>query len=196
MPQFDLRYIKVAQYNDNNGTISYTNPTSAGDAMGANLELNFAEGRLYAEGVLSDFLREATGGTISLATKSIPDAAQQLMFGATTKTRTVGSGAGNTVTSLVESADDAPKDVGVAFYCPDMVNGVRKFSCVFIPRARFGAPAMAFRTKENNTITFQTPTTTGEFMPDGSASRVIREVAVCDTEAKAKSWVDLVLGGS
>ena len=54
MPVFDLRGIKVAQYANNNGTITYSNSTSAGDAMTANLDLTFAEGRLYAEGKLAE----------------------------------------------------------------------------------------------------------------------------------------------
>ena len=61
MPQFDLRGIKAAKYNNNGGTITYTNKTDVGDAMTANLELRFAEGRLYAESALAEYLKEVTG---------------------------------------------------------------------------------------------------------------------------------------
>ena len=75
-----------------------------------------------------------------------------------------------------------------------MVDGATKFTCVFVAKALFGAPSMAFRTREGNTITFQTPTTTGEFLPDDSAGMVIREVAVVDSAAEAVAWCKAVLG--
>ena len=69
MPQFDLRYINAAKYVNNSGTISYTDKAQVGAAMTANIELRNAEGRLYAESALSEFMRKATGGTISLGVK-------------------------------------------------------------------------------------------------------------------------------
>ena len=65
MPSFDLRYIKVGKYDNTDGVISYSDVTTMGDAMNVNIQLRFAEGRLYAEGSLAEYLREATGGTIS-----------------------------------------------------------------------------------------------------------------------------------
>ena len=65
MPQFDLRYIQAAKYTNTSGTVTYAEKTKVGDAMSANLDLKFAEGRLYAEGRLSEYMRLATGGTIT-----------------------------------------------------------------------------------------------------------------------------------
>ena len=195
MPAFDLRGIRIGKYVNTSGTITYSNFASFGDAMGANLELSFAEGRLYAEGKLAEYLREATGGSISIATKYIPTAAQQLLFGAASNSRSVTTGGTTkTITSLKESAEDSPNYVGVAFYAPDMVDGAKKFTCVFVAKAMFGAPSMTFRTKGGNSIEFQTPTSTGEFMPDDSAGQVIREVAVVDSAAEAVAWCKAVLG--
>lgn len=189
MPSFDLRGIKVAQYTNTSGTISYSNATSAGDAMTANLDLTFAEGRLYAEGKLAEFIREATGGTLSLGVKYIPDAAKKLLFGAVDKSRTI---SGTTVTGLKYSANDDPKYVGVAFYAPDMIDGVKKYTCVFVKKARFGPPSMSYVTK-GESITFNTPTTTGEFLPDDSSAADLFETAVVDTVAAAQAWVTAVL---
>ena len=153
MPQFDLRGIKVANYVNTNGTITYTSATSIGDAMNVNLELRFAEGRLYAESTLAEFMRNCTGGTIS---------------------------------------KDKPKAVGVAFYAPDMVDGVKKFTCVKVARALFGNPSMTLQTAGEN-IVFNTPTTSGEFLADDSTNQEMLEVALCDTEADAIAWVTAVL---
>ena len=61
MPQFDLRGMKVAKYQNTNGVISYATPVALGDAMNVNIDLRFAEGRLYAESVLAEYVREPTG---------------------------------------------------------------------------------------------------------------------------------------
>ena len=189
MPAFDLRGIKIANYVNTNGTITYTGAQSAGDAMTANLELRFAEGRLYAEGKLAEFIREATGGSISLGVKYIPDAAKNVMFGSTAKSRTV---SGTSVTGVQYTANDVPTYVGVAFYAPDMVDGVKKYTCVFIRKCMFGPPAMSYNTK-GESIAFATPTTTGEFLPDDSATAALMETAVCTTKAQAEAWVNAVL---
>lgn len=189
MPQFDLRGIKVAEYVNTNGTISYTGAQSIGDAISVDLSLRYAEGRLYAESTLAEYIRKAVGGTISIAEKYIPDAAQKLLFGAREGTRTVDS---KQVKSLKFGAQDSPKPVGVAFYCPDMIDGVEKYTAVLVRRAIFGQPSMTLRTMGDN-IQFNTPTVSGEFMADHSSTQEMIEVAVCDTMATAEAWITAVL---
>lgn len=193
MPAFDLRGIKVAKYNNANGTISYSNATSIGDAMNVVLQFTYAEGRLYAESVLAEYIRLATGGSISIGEKYIPDSAKTLLFGMRTGTRTL-TVDGQTVNaeSMKLGGKDLPSYVGVAFYAPDMVDGAQKYTCVFVSRALFAPPSMTYQTKGEN-IVFQTPTTTGEFLPDHSANQDLVETYVADTEAAAIAWRDAVL---
>ena len=155
--------------------------TTIGDAMDVNLQFKYAEGRLYAEGVLSEFMKLITGGTMSVATKYIPAEAQKMMFGAKDSSITV---------SGLE-----PAAVGCAFYAPDMIDGELKYTCVFVRRIIFGLPAMVYKTK-GDSLTFQTPTTTGEFMADHSATQNLVDVVTVDTVENAKKWVDGALGGS
>lgn len=193
MPQFDLRGIKAAKYVNTGGTISYTNAQTVGDAMAANLEMRFAEGRLYAESTLAEYMRKATGGTISIGVKYIKDAAQQLMFGSTSKIRTVTVGTTQvSVGGLVLGAKSTPAYVGVAFYAPDMVDGTEKYTCVFIPKCLFGPPAMSLQTA-GDSIQFNTPTTSGEFLASDASTQDMLEVAICDSEDAAKAWVSAVL---
>ena len=189
MPTFDLRGIMIAEYVNTNGTISYTGAQSIGDAMNVNIDLRFAEGRVYAESSLAEYIRKATGGTISIGVKYIPAQAQLTLFGSREKTRTINQ---KTVKSLVTGAKSDGKYVGSAFYAPDMIDGAEKFTCVKIARSKFGQPAMAFRTTGEN-IQFNTPTTTGEFMADHSTDQDMIEVAICDEEETAKAWVSEVL---
>lgn len=189
MPAFDLRGIKIGKYTNTSGTVSYDTPQTVGDAMSCNLELKFAEGRLYAESSLAEYMKIATGGTISIAVKYIPNAAQKIMYGASDKTRTIGE---STVSGLAFGAKDAPGYVGVAFYAPDKIDGVQKFTCVFVHKALFGPPALSFQTI-GDSIAFQTPTTTGEFLADDSTDKVLFETSVCETEAEAIAWITEVL---
>ena len=144
MPSFDLRYIKVGKYDNTDGVISYSDVTTMGDAMNVNIQLRFAEGRLYAEGSLAEYLREATGGTISIGVKYIPFDAQKMMYGAREKSRNItaaGSEEPVAVKGLAFGTKDAANYVGVAFFAPDMIDGVRKYTCVLIHRSLFGPPA-------------------------------------------------------
>jgi len=193
MPSFDLRGIKVAKYVNTSGTISYTDAQTVGDAMNVNLQFKYAEGRVYAESVLAEFMKKIVGGTISIGVKYIPEAAQKLMFSAREATQvvTVGTTA-TTINSLKFGAKDTPQYVGIAFYAPSMVDGVEKFLAVKIQRALFGPPSMTMQTLGDN-ITFQTPTTTGEFLADHSTNQELIESAYCDTEAAAQAWINAKL---
>lgn len=189
MPEFDLRYIHIAKYQNNNGSITYSDKTSIGDAMSVNLSVRRAEGRLYAESSLAEYLSKIIGGTISIAEKYIPDAAQKLAFGARESTRTVNN---KQVTGLKYGSKDKGSTLGVAFFAPDMIDGEEKCTCVLVNRTRLGLPDKVFQTM-GESITFQTPTCSGEFMPAHNGEKDFLEVAVVDDEADAMAWVDAVL---
>lgn len=193
MAKFDLRHIQCAKYVNTNGTITFTDKTAVGDAMQANISMRFAEGRLYAESHLAEFIRKCTGGTISLGVKYIKTSAQKLMFGLTEKTRSVtpAGGSATSVTSLVTKKNTVGKYVGISFYSPAMYDGVEKFDCVFIGKCMFGDPDMTLQTAGEN-IQFATPTTSGEFLADDSSDGQIKEAVTVDTEALAIAWCDAV----
>ena len=186
MPAFDLRYLQVAEYKKKDGGTEYGTATSMGDAMTVVLDLRFAEGRLYAESTLAEYMKKATGGTATAGVKYIPTEAQKLMYGAYEKQRTVAS---STVKSLTFGKKSTGKYVGWSFYMPDMIDGVEKFTAVFVRKVLFGPPSTNGQTLGEN-ITFQTPTTTGEFLVDELGD--LLEVATLDTEADAKAWCDAV----
>lgn len=198
MPQFDLRHIYCAKYVNTAGVITYTDAQQIGDAMTANIELRYAEGRLYAESTLAEYMRKAVGGTISLGVKYIKTAAQQLMFGMRTKSRSITyTPAGGTETTISVSGlaiggKDEGVYVGVAFYAPDMVDGEKKYTCVLVKKALFGPPSMSLQTAGEN-IQFNTPTTSGEFLADDSTGLELLETAVVDDEEAAIAWVTAAL---
>ena len=194
MPTFDARYFQCAKYNydTETGRVFYTDKTKIGDAMEADLELKFAGGRVYAEGRLAEYMKLATGGTISVAVKEILRPAQIMMYGATESGRTVG---GKEVKNIRYSAKDIANYVGFSMYAPDKIDGVTKFTAMFVSKALFGPPSYGCRTKGQN-LAFRTPTTTGEFLADDSTDEVLIDFAVLDTIEEAKAWCDIVLGDS
>lgn len=184
MPSFDLRGIRIGKYKNTSGTVTYETPTEVGDAMNANIELKFAEGRLYAEGRLAEYIKLATGGTISIAVKYIKKAAQAMMYGATTD---------NQKDNVKFSAKDVANYVGVGLYAPDKVDGVTKYTCMWVPKALFGPPSFAYQTK-GESIQFNTPTTTGEFLPDDTTAELLLESETVETAEEAVAWIKGKLG--
>nr|DAT80759.1 MAG TPA: tail tube protein [Caudoviricetes sp.] len=187
MPAFDLRYLQVAEYKKKSGGgTEYGAAVSMGDAMTVALDMRFAEGRLYAESALAEYMKKATGGTATAGVKYIPLDAQKLMFRAYEKQRTV---SGSAVKSVTYGKTSTGQYVGWSFYMPDMIDGAEKFTAVFVRKVLFGPPATNGQTL-GDSITFQTPTTTGEFLVDDLGD--LLEVATLDTEAEAKAWCDAV----
>ena len=184
MPSFDLRGIRAGKYKNTSGTVTHTEPTDVGDAMSAQLELKFAEGRLYAESKLAEYIKLATGGTISLAVKYIKKAAPAMLYGCTSDT---------SKENLKFSAKDIANSVGVGFCSPDKIAGWTKYSSVWVPKALFGPPSLSYQTKGEN-IQFNTPTTTGEFLADDSADELLLETETVDTAEAAVAWIKGKLG--
>lgn len=184
MPSFDLRGIRAGKYKNTSGTVTYTEPTDVGDAMSAQLELKFAEGRLYAESKLAEYIKLATGGRISLAVKYLKKNAQTMFYGCTSDT---------SKENLKFSAKDIANYVGVGFYAPDKIDGVTKYTCVWVPKVLFGPPSLSYKTKGEN-IQFNTPTTTGEFLADDSTDELLLEVETVDSATDAVAWIKGKLG--
>lgn len=193
MPTFDLRGIKIGKYINTEGTITYDTPISMGDAMSVELNLTAAEGRLYAESRLAEYKKLITGGTASVGVKYITDAAQKLLFGMSENTRNVGTNASQK--SLKATAKDIAKYVGMGFYAPDAIDGTDKYTAVFVYKVLFGAPSYVYATK-GDSITFQTPTTTGEFLADDSEDKNIMEIATLANESDAVAWINKCFGAS
>ena len=194
MARIGLRGATLAKYNvDENGAVTYGLPISGGCARAADLELQFADAELWGCDGLREYLREAVGGTITFEATFFSPEMKVLAFGNKQRTRDItyqdaeGQELTKTVTSVADtSGDDAPY-VGFAVYSPDMINHVKKWAAIFVPCVKFSSPNTTMRTRDNN-IAFQTPTTTGRFLPDDTDEHVIRDVAILDTEAEAQAW--------
>lgn len=194
MARIGLRGATIAKYNvDANGAVTYGTPISGGCARTADLQLQFAEAELWGCDGLREYLREAVGGNITFEATFFSPEMKVLAFGNKEKTRSItykneqGIDATKTITSVADtSSDDAPY-VGFAVYSPDIINHVKKWAAVFVPCCKFSSPNTTLATRDSS-ISFQTPTTTGRFLPDDTDEHVIRDVAILDSEREAKAW--------
>lgn len=200
MPQYGLKYIKAAPYQFSSDTVSYGAPIKVGDAIMANLEVERAEGSLYAEDGKAEFVSEVVGGAISLGVKYIMNAAQKLLLGVKDDSRSItytptsgGSAETMQVSGLKIGAGDRGSYVGVGFYSPDMVDHENKFFCMFVRKTRFGPPSLSLQTK-NNSIQFQTPTISGQFLKTDDNEGGFYAWALVDDENAARAWVDASFG--
>lgn len=196
MPQYGLKYIKAAPYQFSYNAVSYGDPVKVGDAITANLEVERAEGSLYAEDGKAEFVSEVVGGAISLGVKYIINAAQKLLLGVKDDSRSItytpttgGSATTTQVAGLKIGAGDLGSYVGVAFYSPDIVDHENKFFCMFVRKTRFGPPSLSLQTK-NNSIQFQTPTISGQFLKTDNNEGGFYAWALVDDENAARAWVD------
>lgn len=198
MAIYGFRRIYLAKRNVNNGVVTYDAPVTPGCPISADLQLQFAEQELWCADGLSTWLRKMIGGTVTLETKFLTPASQVVAFGSTLKTRTLtfndasGSSVTKTVQSVVRAAGDESPYVGFAGFGPDAgEDGDDKFCAFFIGKAKFSPPNSRFQTIGSN-ITFQTPTTSGRFLPDEANGNVLQEIAICDSEEEAAAWCQAV----
>lgn len=198
MPLYGFRGVYIAKRHENNGTVTYDAPITPGCPVRAQLEFQFAEADFWCKDALTIVKRKATGGQVTFEAAYLSDAAKALAFGATAKTRELtytdkqGTSQTKEVTSVVYAESDQAPYVGFAGYGPDASgDSDDKFTAFFIGKTKFSPPSLNLQTI-NGSITFQTPTTTGRFMPDGSAGGVIQEVGTFDSEEEARAWCEAV----
>lgn len=199
---FDLRDIFFGEYNYDKATdkISYANQQMLGRGISATFELRTAEGRLYSSGALSRYRKKVTGGSISVGVESLTLEVQQSLFKAETSNVSIKSGeTTKTVTGIGYGEQTRGRYIGVATYVPaDDADDTDAYILIFARKAMFGPPAMSYNTA-NNSITWTTPTTTGEFVapdkkPGAATPPLMIEIAEADSEEDAIAWCKAQLG--
>lgn len=191
MPQFNFTTAICAPYIFEDNAVSYGDTMDMGGTMTADLDLKFAEGRLYSRGGLSRYRKKVTSGSISIGVDKIPDATQKSLFDLKERIRTVGSAQAK---SMSASADMNARYHGVGLIAPDAGDDKDEYTAVFVHKSMFGPPSMSFKTLDGNTIVFATPTTVGEFMKSDAEGLDLVEWLNFDTEEEAKAWLNACFG--
>lgn len=189
----------VYSYDPETGKISYSQQAAIGHGISSTLGFRFAEGRLYSGGVLRRFKKKLTGGSISIGVDVLTLEIQKMLYGAKeTEVSIKVDAAPKTIKNIGYGESTPGRNVGLAYYAPaDDNDESDSFFCVFARKAQFGPPELAHNS-ENDSITWTTPTTTGEYIaPDhkiGTEAPLMTELTVVDTEAEAVAWCKAMLG--
>lgn len=189
MPQIGLRYPIYAPLTETATTATYTGGAVIGEAIKADISIELAEGRLYANDAVSEADKEFKQGKIVLNVNDLGDSVKVDFYGHTQEA--AGITEDPTVQMLVAKGSDSGKYVGVGFYGKKKLKGVVRWRAIWFTKVLFGVPNETLETK-GESITYQTPTTEGIIMLDVTGAWK-KEVTV-DTEAKAKAWLNGLAG--
>ncbi len=143
-----LYYAKITE--DANGDETYSSPIKLAKAMTAELSVELAEARLFADDGASEIVKEFKSGTISLGIDDIGVTAAQDLTGAKIDNNHV----------VVSTSDDSCEPVAIGFRAKKS-NG--KYRYYWLYRVKFGIPGASLQTK-GDSITFSTPTIEGTVM--------------------------------
>ena len=135
---------------DGNGYESYGKPAQLAKAITASISVEYAEGSLYADDVLSEYVREFKSGKITLGVDDIGTSAARILTGA----RVDSNGA------LIASTEDKSKPVAIGFRSKKSDGTYRYF---WFYRVVFAVPSTELETK-NDSISFKTPSIEGTIM--------------------------------
>ncbi len=183
MAQFGARYIKFnpikEQPEDALPVYRETAPVKIGRLVKADLTVNMASGKLFADDELAESLDEFASGSLAVETDDMTDDVASEVYGCQVVDKTVHYKYG-----------DTPPEGGLAYIKVLLRNGVRVFKGCFHPRTK---AALGNDTAQSRTdsITFGTTATNFTVFACNSGDwRLTEEFA---TEKEAKAWVDAKL---
>lgn len=159
---------------------TYDTGVALGKAVSTNLTVTNAEGELYADDMLAEYVSEFVSADFSAETDNITLQNQAALYGAAYDDGEIQFAPGDT----------APYG-GIGGYQVLMVGGVRKYRAWFFPKAKASIPDWTGTTK-GSSISFATQPISMKVMPpEYGPWYYIKEF---DTESAAKAYVDTKLG--
>lgn len=203
MAKIGFSYPVLAEYSNNNGTVTYSNA----HVIDHGIEFEFTpdtgtDNNLYGDNMIveSDAGR-FNSGTLMLNTTDLQGATALWLLGAKTVERTIGTGSSTTVSEIVFDDGMAPKQVAFGGIVKHMVGGAIKWQPVIYCRMKPQIPADAATTQEDE-IDWQTPETEFTVLRSEQVDAnydhpwKFTPVEWFDTEAEAKAYIDAILPAS
>lgn len=184
MASFGAKYPKFAKIatEPENALPTYESDVKIGRLVKADLTVNLASGKLFADDELAESVDEFSSGSIAMETDDMEDSVASEVYGASVEGGQVHYKAG----------DSAPLG-GLAYYKALMRKGVKLFKGYFYPRVKAALGNDSAATKTDS-ITFGTAATTFTvFRCNSDDWRITKEFS---SESAAKAWVDAQLAGA
>ena len=155
---------------------------TAGRAISADISVNAADAKFYADDGVAETDREFIDGTITMSVDELAAETVSELCGTELETP---SG------DLVSGENDTAPYVRFGFIVPKMVRGVRKWMGLVFMRVKFAEPEDSYETK-GESVTFAGTNITGDIMKN-PAGHWKRRSADKTTEADAVSWLEAAL---
>ena len=185
MAQIGLRYPVYAPLieDDVAGTFQYGTGKVAAKAIRVDINLNIANGVLYADDAVAESVKEFTDGTITFTADDLEDDVKADWLDNEIVEETIDT---QTVQVLKSNVDDSPGYFGFGFIIPKVKNKVRKYRAILYTKVQFGEPNETAESKGQQ-LNFQTPAIEGTIMRrcDGDW----KEEVTVDTLALARKWL-------
>lgn len=179
MASFGAKYPKFAKIKTEpeNALPTYEGAVTIGRLVKADLTVNLASGKLFADDELAESVSEFSSGSIAMETDDMADAVAAEVYGATVEDKEV----------VFKAGDSAPLG-GLAYYKALMRKGVKFYKGYYYPRVKAALGNDSANTKTDS-ITFGTSATTFDvFACNSGAWRVISEEFSDETDVR--KWVD------
>lgn len=151
-----------------------------GKMVSANLSIQWADGELYADDMLSEYISEFASGDLTMEVDNIALADQATLYGATYD-----------ADEFQAVYSDTPPFGGIGGVQVLMVNGARKYRAWFFPKVRASMPDWDATTRPDS-ISFGTqPLNMKVLTPLYGPWYYVKEFT---TESAAKAYIDTKLG--
>lgn len=173
----------VAKYNNNGGTVTYTNATPLARGVSVELDIDSSEDNtFYADNQAAENAGGVfTGGTITLTCDDMNFTAKKLVYGLP-EAAADGS---------VDYGDDAvPPYVGLGYIVRYMTDSVVLYVPTIIRKSKFNLPGESAETQADE-IDWQTSEIVASIMRDDTAKHLWKRVleAGYTTEEEAENWI-------
>lgn len=169
--------------------LTYDTGVVVGKAISANVTMTRNTEGLYADDALAESDNSLTGGTIDLNVDDISDDVMEAILGVT-KTPEVTSGTKSP--AIYHESGEATPYVGLGYYRVKRLRGVESYVAYWLHKVQLAQNSESANTK-GSSITWQTPTVTGNIMAvvNGSDGKnQFRDHANFASEAEAVTWLN------
>ena len=179
-----------AKYVDNNGTVSYSNGGSMGNATEANIEIETSDANnLYADNAIAETDRQFSGGTLTVSTDDLSQDVSAMILGL--KEQALGAIDGITdtdVSELIYDDQQVTPCLGVGFVIKKKVSGVIRWRGVVLTKVMFSVPSDSAKT-QGESIEWQVPLLSATIMRDDSTNHMWKREATFTSEDQAVCYI-------
>ena len=187
MAAIGLKYFAYAPLteDDTAGTYTYGTGKKGRKMVNANISLNIADSKFYADDTIAESVKEFIDGTISIGQDELTETMRTDMLGNTVTTVTVG--AETDIKEVASKDTDVAPVLGIGFIQNKVVDKIRKYRAILLTKTQFGESNETAETK-GNSINWQSPTIQGSIMRRNDG--VWKEEVTVATLETAIAWIN------